>query len=196
MHPRIILASQSPRRSSLLSALNIPFEQIATETVEVSSGYSEPAQIALINARLKVDALREKHCDNIIIGADTIVVCDKKILGKPADKSEAMAMLQSLSGRSHRVITGLSIFEPISKTQKSDFAMTKVIFRKLSLPEIEAYCNTREPYDKAGAYAIQGKAAIFISRIEGCHSNVIGLPLSLLAEMLGDCGITISAFWK
>jgi septum formation protein len=128
----------------------------------------------------------------IIIGADTIVVLDDAILGKPADAEDAGRMLSLLSGRMHRVLTGLAVVDAASGREMTRLSETKVWFRDLLPEELAAYVASGEPLDKAGAYGIQEKGALLVSRIEGCYFNVVGLPLSLLGEMLREFGVALS----
>jgi septum formation protein len=145
-------------------------------------------RVALDKAR--VIARRAKA--GIIIGADTIVVLGDAILGKPADAEDAGRMLSLLSGRMHRVLTGLAVVDAASGREMTRLSETRVWFRDLTSEELAAYVASGEPLDKAGAYGIQEKGALLVSRIEGCYFNVVGLPLSLLGEMLREFGVALS----
>jgi len=144
----------------------------------------EPRKRAILIAEKKVRSVAHKVEKGIILGVDTIVVIGKRVLGKPKSKQEAKRMLLLLSRKNHRVISGIFLLKkPEGKIIKS-YEETKVRFRKLSNQEIENYLNTREPYDKAGAYAIQGQGGLFIAKIEGCYQNVIGFPLPKILKLL------------
>ena len=138
-------------------------------------------EIALGKAKDVIEKVSEP---SIIIGADTIVSLDGKILGKPKDKDDAYNMLYSLSGNVHKVYTGIVVINTETQSILKDFVETKVFFSKLTDEEINAYIDTGDPFDKAGAYGIQGKAGIFIEKIEGCYYNVVGLPLNKLNKMI------------
>lgn len=144
-------------------------------------------RVALDKARVAAGRAREA----VIIAADTIVVLDDLILGKPLDDRDAEHMLSLLSGRQHRVITGLALIDSETGRTRTDLAVTAVWFRELTSSEIKGYVLTGEPRDKAGGYGIQDKGALLVDRIEGCYFNVVGLPLSLLGNLLKDLGITV-----
>jgi septum formation protein len=179
----VILASQSPRRKELLGLLGIPFTVRVADIDETmnpgAAPYSEVARVS----RLKALAV-PREADDLVIAADTIVVCDDQVLGKPKDASDAKEMLQLLSGRSHQVMTGLTVLRGEFATVVTE--VTDVIFRPLSDKEIDDYIATGEPMDKAGAYGIQGGAALFCRRLEGDYYNVVGLPVCRLAEILQE----------
>lgn len=180
----LILASQSPRRRQLLSMLGYPFEVMDSGADETLPEGAEPAEAARTLAVRKAGAAAARRPDAIVIGADTMVVCGRHILGKPADKEDAGRMLSMLSGRSHRVLTGVCVLG--GGKRRTAVEETRVFFTRLSPADIEAYVATGEPMDKAGAYAIQGGAGRYIRRIEGCWYNVVGLPLATLDGMLRD----------
>lgn len=180
----IYLASKSPRRSQLLGMLGVSFELVDVNIQEQWDGI-EPAEdyvrrLALEKARA---AKHYEYTSHPVLAADTEVVIDNEILGKPADKSAAMAMLQKLSGRCHRVLSAVAL---VHDTEKVVLNSSLVSFKPLSLSECEAYCETGEPYDKAGAYAIQGRAAAFVTRLEGSYSGVMGLPLAETTTLLSS----------
>jgi septum formation protein len=192
--PRLILASASPRRAALLQQLGLPFEQVVSPEEEPVPDGTPAATFALTSARVKARAVR--RCIEarpgppesvLIIGADTVVCRGRMILGKPVDPSEAAAMLRLLSGRTHRVYTGLCVVDDQGH-ELEDCVVTRVRMRLLSSAEIEGYVAAGEPLDKAGAYGIQGLGARFIERIEGCYYNVVGLPLARLCELLEAAG--------
>jgi septum formation protein len=191
MKPAVILASKSPRRRALLEQIGLSFSLDPADVDERILPGETPevyvVRVALDKAR--VVAGRAKM--GIVIAADTIVVIGAAILGKPADAADARRMLSMLSGREHEVVTGLAVMDAASRRSFVRTSVTKICFRKLSEREISAYVATGEPFDKAGAYGIQERGALLVERIEGCYSNVVGLPLSLLGEMLRDFGITL-----
>ena len=177
----LILASRSPRRSELLATAGIPFTVRVREVEEIRAPGEPPESYARRLARAKAEAAWEGR-DEIVLGADTIVVLDQQVLEKPRDVPDARAMLRSLSGREHTVITGICLRHPGGV--QVDSTATRVRFTPLTEPEIDAYAATGEPLDKAGAYAIQGLASKFVERVEGCYFNVIGLPLSQVYRYL------------
>lgn len=189
----LVLASASPRRAALLRQLGLPFDVVATSAEETAraDGLS-PGELACWNARMKAAAV---ECDpeRCIIAADTIVVLDEQILGKPAEAAHAATMLRQLSGQTHSVITGL--FVGSHHNWLIDYVETRVTFSELSEDLIAAYVATGEPLDKAGAYGIQERGAVLIDRIEGDYFNVVGLPLARLAALLRELGVTVSDFW-
>ena len=145
-----------------------------------------PAEIAERCACLKANTISTLHRDSWILGADTIVVCDGHIFGKPSERADAVRMLQSLSGRLHEVITGMCLIQPGGKLSRSGSVTTRVHFKDLSMRETEAYVSTAEPMDKAGAYGIQGIGAFLVRSVEGSYTNVVGLPLCQTIEWLLD----------
>ena len=178
---RILLASQSPRRRELLARLGWQFEVIpATGEERIAPG--TPPQRAVIQlAHDKAAQIAQAHPECLVVGADTVVVLDGASLGKPQDETQARRMLRSLSGRAHRVYTGVCLCYGPYRCLSAD--MTQVYMQPLSDAQIEAYLATGESMDKAGAYALQGRAGAFIPKIEGCPNNVIGLPLHLVLRM-------------
>jgi septum formation protein len=175
----IVLASASPRRGDILSAAGIPFvREIPAGIDETPAPDEAPRDYVMRLAREKA-ATVAVDSGRIVLGADTTVVIAGEILGKPVDAPDAMRMLRLLSGRVHEVLTGICIHDQIV-----DAATTRVWFSLLSETEIEAYVASGEPMDKAGAYGIQGLASKFITRIEGCYFNVMGLPISLVYSHL------------
>lgn len=181
----LILASQSPRRKEILSLLDIPFKIMvsdADETVDESL----PAYFIAESLSLKKAAAVAKNISTpaIVIGADTIVVSEGKILGKPKDTTDAHAMLSALSGRTHSVISGVTVMDTKSAKSESFYVETQVTFCELSDDEIAEYIASGEPMDKAGAYGIQGRGGKFVEKISGDYFNVVGLPLSRLYQVL------------
>lgn len=185
--PRIILASSSPRRRELLEQIGLPYRVIAADVDETPLPNETPEHYVLRLAAEKSWRGWKSAADGLpVLAADTAVVLDGDILGKPAGKEQALAMLRRLSGRSHRVLTGVSLR---AKQHGQALSDSRVFFRVLDEAEILAYWETGEPSDKAGAYAIQGRAAQFIERIEGSFSGVVGLPLFETAALLRQAGI-------
>ncbi len=188
---RIILASASPRRKEILEKTGLKF-RVDTGDYEEDMGLGlEPHELARFLSHEKVKAISGKYKDALVIAADTFIVFRDKLLGKPRTKKEAGRMLKTLSGKAHSVITGFTILDTGSKKKVSRSVETKVYFKRLTAGEIEAYVNSKEPLDKAGAYAIQGLGAIIVRKIEGDYFNVMGLPLSTLVENLKKFGVHV-----
>ena len=187
MNPTLILASASPRRRELLAQAGYLFEVQASSVDESRRSGEDGIRFATRLAREKaqeVFALRQSSGDpTLVLGADTVVVCDGEILGKPADAADATRMLLLLSGRTHNVVTGVAVVAGALLVEVAA-EVTQVTVRTLSPQEIADYVVGGEPMDKAGAYAIQGYAGRWIPRISGCYFNVVGLPLALVASML------------
>ena len=186
---RLVLASASPRRAALLSQIGLTFEIRPSDVTEPPhSTYSDKRvdevtrELALLKARAVA-----RHCnEGVIIGADTLVSLDGKLLGKPTDDEDAMAMLTQLSGTSHEVVTGVALVDALTRRTIAWAETTQVYFRRLRRTEIADYIASSEAADKAGAYGIQGRGAAFVRRIEGCYFNVVGLPLASLVEHLSN----------
>lgn len=188
---KIILASASPRRRELLEQGGIPFTVIPSQAEEKITT-EQPGQAVEELSYLKCSDIYEKSLgDVLVIGADTVVASEGKILGKPSSQKDAVKMLQSLQGREHEVYTGVTIMarEGNENRKKTFHEKTKVVFYPMSDEEIRSYVNTGEPMDKAGAYGIQGKSAVFIKEISGDYKNVVGLPLARLYQELKNMGI-------
>ena len=187
-HGSIILASASPRRSELMALAGIEFSVVPADIDEQVLPGEEPSAHVMRLSREKADAVAGTTDGRFFIGADTIVVLDGRIMGKPADEAEAFRMLSALSGRDHQVITGFSVFDKVSCIHLSRCVHTEVTFKELSESEIRAYIASGCPMDKAGAYAMQGGAVHFIRSICGSYTNVIGLPMTELYETLCQLG--------
>lgn len=182
---KIILASSSPRRKELLERYNLDLKIYKPQVNETEAVGEEPIEMAMSLAFEKAYWVSNQFKNSeIIIGADTIVISDNKILGKPKDEKDAFRMLNLLSGKEHSVITGISIIKANSNIKIVDYEETKVKFRELSKEKIDRYINTQEPMDKAGSYGIQGYGEILVEKINGCYSNVVGLPLGKLDYLL------------
>ena len=183
---KIILASGSPRRRELLKDLGIEFEIFKPDVDESRLKDEKPEDLCLRLSRLKAKSGAEKFPDSIIIAADTIVVIDEKILGKPKGREDAFRMLKILQGREHEVITGVSVAQNGKIISHAEHTIVK--FTELNDSEIREYVSFGESDDKAGAYAIQGRGAALIERIDGDYFNVVGLPLCSLSKMLKSLG--------
>ena len=179
----LILASESPRRQELLAQAGIAFTAVSSHAEEVNTG--DPIEVVEGNAISKARAVKTLYPAHVILGADTIVCLDGHIFGKPADEHDAFRMIQALSGQWHKVYTGVAIIDQNGRLYR-DHDVTDVHFTLMTEKEIAEYIHTGEPFGKAGAYAIQGKAGYFIDRINGSFSNVIGLPLTKVRDMLGQ----------
>jgi septum formation protein len=185
---KIILASASPRRREILEMLGINITIVTSQVDERPHVAESPADYIIRIARSKVIDVARKFESGLVIGADTVVVLDSKILGKPVDDEDARQMLLSLAGRWHAVMTGVALYDTATKGEVVDFEKTLVRFAPLSDMEIDWYLSTGEHTDKAGAYGIQGSAGLFIEEIAGNYHNVVGLPVPLvyrLAKRLG-----------
>ena len=181
---RVILASGSPRRRELLGEMGVEFEIDVPDVDETVGG--TPDKMVAVLAERKARAVAERRDGGLIVAADTLVALDDRALGKPADDEEAKEMLRALSGRTHDVFTGVCVLDAASGRAMVEAVRTGVRFREISDAEIEAYVATGEPRDKAGAYAIQGGAGAFVDGYEGSRTDVIGLPVEKLTEMLKE----------
>ena len=178
----LILASGSPRRKELLETAGLDFKVVVAEVQEKIPAGATPEEAVKSLALQKAQAVAEKYPDKIVLGADTVVVSDGKILGKPKSEGNAVEMLTSLSGRVHKVCTGVAI---ICGEKVENFCeITEVEFNSLSEDEIRDYVKTGEPMDKAGAYGIQGKGCVLVKKINGDYFNVVGLPVSKVYRKL------------
>lgn len=184
MLKKLILASASPRRRQLLEQIGLVFEVIPSEVNEQEIIYHDPLANVQAIALRKARDVASKIGEGIVIGADTQILVNGEILGKPIDKADALRMLSRLSGKTHQVVTGVAILDVETEFTETWVETTLVTFRKLTIDEISAYLDTGEHIGKAGAYGIQGKAAAFVERIEGCYFNVVGLPLSKLVQKI------------
>jgi septum formation protein len=176
---QLILASKSPQRRAILEQLGIPFEARPADVEELEAG--DPAEIAVENARRKARAVQEADTNELVLGVDTVVALDARICGKPPDADAARLTLRALSGRQHEVVSGICLLE--RGHVRTAVARTTVAFRTLSEPMVEWYVSTEEWRERAGGYAIQGKGAALVSRIEGDYLNVVGLPVAALLEL-------------
>ena len=186
-----ILASRSPRRIEILNRIGIKPIVFPVKIEEKRLKEEKPHEYVLRLSRQKVKEAANSFSSGIIIGADTIVVLDNKFLGKPRDEKEAKEILKLLSGKKHFVYTGITLLKIEDKKLVSGYEKSKVYFINLTPEMIDWYIRTKEPMDKAGAYGIQGKAGIFIERIEGCYFNIVGFPLNLFYRLTKKLGINI-----
>ena len=193
MTPPLILASASSRRRELMAFTGIPYQVITADAEEIKTG--EPETLVMENARRKAQAVWWQHPDCAVLGADTIVYQNGSVLGKPKDQADAKAMLRSLSGAWHTVYTGVCVITPDGKADVR-FDASRVQFVPLSDADIDWYIESSEPMDKAGAYAVQGRAGMYVRRIEGSFSNVIGLPMHLVRDMLKKAGLMNLSFFE
>jgi len=183
----LILASASPRRKRLLTQAGIPFRSVTSNASEEGIT-GDPAQISRVLAEKKAAHVCAETGASWILGADTIVAVDNRILGKPEDGQKAREMLLLLRGKEHRVITGFCILDPSAKVAHSEAVTTLVRFKPLSEQEIEGYIRTGEPFGKAGSYAIQGVGSFMVEAINGSYTNVVGLPLCAVIKALVSVG--------
>lgn len=178
---QLILASQSPRRKELMGLFRVPFSVRVADIDETMDPHKSPCDEVARVSRAKAEAIGCRE-DEVVIAADTIVVCGGEVLGKPRDEADAVRMLTMLSGRQHQVMTGLTVMTADNVTTCTEVA--DIFFRDLTRQEIESYVRTGEPMDKAGAYGIQGGAALFAEKIVGDYYNVMGLPVCRLGQIL------------
>jgi len=186
---KIVLASASPRRAEILRDAGIPFEPIPAHVDEARREGEAPMELVLRLAEAKaraVAAQADGPC--IVVGADTEVVLDGDVLGKPGSAEHARAMLRRLAGQTHEVITGLALIRLPEGALRSEREVTRVTFAPMSAEEIAEYVASGEPFDKAGGYAVQGLGGRFVTRVEGCYFNIVGLPLARLYAMLREMG--------
>jgi septum formation protein len=188
--PDLILASASPRRKELLEKLQIPFTIYSPHVDETINEERSPIDIVMTLALRKAEHVAVLFRDSFVIGSDTIVVNNDKVLGKPKDRQEAKLMLTELSGKTHSVYTGVAVVH--GSIQEVFYEKTDVTFWELSAAEIEQYLDSGEPFDKAGAYGIQGLGALFVQSMAGDYYSVVGLPISRLSRILTGMGCTPS----
>jgi septum formation protein len=205
-NPAIILASSSPRRIELMQNLGLRFEILPADIDEMTEHADGAAEMVIELAYLKAKRVQEMLIEkkskllkqpHVILAADTTVVLDGQVLNKPEDRDEAIAMLTRLSQRCHEVFTGVHVLNCLPGEETisfRDIGISKVYFRQLQKKEIEHYVDTKEPMDKAGAYALQGIGAFLVEKIEGCPTTIIGLPISRTVELLRKCQVTILGY--
>jgi MAF protein len=190
---RLILASGSPRRRQLLSLLGLPFIVKAAGVDETQLDGEPPSELVLRVSQAKAYAVREVRPDELVIAADTVVVFEGEVLGKPADSEDARRMLHRLRGRSHIVYSGVSVLHPAHQRMVCELGESFVWMRDYGDDEIDSYVDSGDPLDKAGAYAIQNPVFDPVSRVEGCWLSVMGLPLCHLGRALGRFGVAVPA---
>lgn len=186
----IILASASPRRQELLRQINCDFQVVVSNAVEDNRQNIPPDTLVVHNAIAKARAACRQGVEGIVLGADTVVALNGRIYGKPLNGKDAMRMLSELAGKAHEVYTGIALVK--GEEVYFDVEKTVVKLAEMTQAEIASYVDTKESMDKAGAYAIQGIAAVFVERIEGCYTNVVGLPLNKLLKLSRKAGINLS----
>ncbi len=186
-----ILASVSPRRKELLEGMGIEFDVIPSGINEDFLNGETPRDHVLRLSKEKSSAVSRNNPDAWVLGADTVVIIDGEVIGKPGTQNEARAMLARLSGREHQVITGFTIVNKSADVMITDAVESFVIFKEISEDEMDWYVKTKEPYDKAGGYAVQGMAAFFIREIRGSYTNVVGLPLTEVVTALKRVGALV-----
>jgi septum formation protein len=191
---RLVLASASPRRAELLRAARIDCDVMPSEVDERVGPSETPDDYVRRLARDKAEAVRGRVPGRPVLAADTVVVIDDQILGKPGDEDAARAMLRSLSGREHVTITGVCLVHEVSGSLRRDERVVRTLvgFASLSQAEIDWYVRSGEPMDKAGSYAVQGLASRFVTRIDGSYSNVVGLPIAEVYDMCKTSGLLVS----
>jgi septum formation protein len=188
--PRVILASSSPRRRTLLATLGIPFEVIPSGIDEPLLPGVAPADLAVRLALAKARDVAGRAGPAVVLGADTLVVLDGRALGKPESRADARAMLAALAGRTHEVVTAVAVIGLDAAAHVATVA-SRVVMRAYSPAEIEAYVATGESDDKAGGYAVQGDGGHLVARVEGCYTNVVGLPVGAVTRLLRKAGVTV-----
>lgn len=187
---RLILASESPRRRRLLKTFGIPFRVITPHVAERHPRGATATRIVAANAQRKADDVARRFSRGVVLAADTIVVLDGKIFGKPRHRAQALRMLRALSGRVHRVYTGVCVVDVDRHRRWTDVARTRVRMRRLSSAEITQLSRSGRHLDKAGAYAVQDLETLLIDTVRGSLSNVIGLPLDIVGKRLAQCGLS------
>ena len=180
----IILASASPRRKEILENTNVKFKIMASSIEELRLEGESPCQMVMRLAFEKGIDIASRQKSDLVISADTIVVLDNTVLGKPKDEIEARKMITSLSGRTHQVITGISLINLDNNKKIIDYVISNVKFKNLSEEDINDYIRTKESLDKAGAYGIQGYGALLVDEVQGDYFNIVGLPISRLSDLL------------
>jgi septum formation protein len=187
----VTLASASPRRRELLARLLPDFQVLPADVDESLGGVASPAAVVVVAVR-KARAVAERVGAGLVLGADTVVVVDDEALGKPGDPDQARAMLQRLRGRSHSVITGLVVLDAATGRTVTAAAVSQVLMRDYTDAAIDAYLATGEPFDKAGAYAVQGAGGELVAGWVGSYSNIVGLPLGEVRRLLTDFGVAVN----
>jgi septum formation protein len=194
---RLVLASGSPRRQEILRQLGLEFDVMISRSNETLPEGFPPEKAAMELALQKTrDVMLRIGYPAVIIGADTIVVMEGKVMGKPVNARQAFEMISALSGKQHAVITGIAVADSTTGEERAGYQSTLVRMKEIPPGRIKKYIATGEPFDKAGAYAVQGKASVFIDSIDGCYFNVVGLPVGKLDDMLRSMGVDLFEFIK
>jgi len=194
---KLILASASPRRIDILNEIGIEFLAVTSSFNELDhKEIQNPSEFVQKNAEGKARDVAGRFDNAVVIGADTVVTYGKNLIGKPSTYEEAFECLKMLNGKTHNVLTGISIVDTAENMVKTGYEKTPVTFRHLTDHEISLYLSRINPLDKAGAYAIQGAGAVLVRGIKGCYYNVVGLPVSRLEEMLSDIGVSLFEYIK
>jgi len=189
---KIVLASASPRRASLLESVGLKFEVVVSRTDETNHPEMSPTRLVVDNALGKArDVAARVAPESAVIGADTIVYLDAKVLGKPESMADARRMLNTLSGRTHQVFTGLAVVSRSDDKELTAVEVTDVTFRKLGEGDIDDYLRAVSPMDRAGAYTVDGVGSLLVERFEGCFYNVLGLPMVALDRLLGEFSVNL-----
>jgi septum formation protein len=196
MKQKLILASTSPRRHGLLQQIGLECDVMPSRYEEDMGLRLKPSRLAMTLAKGKALDVAKRVKKGVVIGVDTFLVLGRKKIGKPKDKDDAKRILRMISNKTLKVYSGVAIIDAETMRELVDYEVTKIKMRRLSELDIKHYISTKEPLDKAGAIAIQGMGAIFISEIKGCYSNVIGLPLHKIAQNLAKFGVDIFAYEK
>jgi septum formation protein len=182
--PPLILASASPRRAELLRQSSREFQVVPSDAAEIFDEQLSPWELCQLNAHRKARVVAKKHPDALVLGADTLVFLDEEIMGKPANLADANRMLTQLQGRTHQVVTGISLIHLRAHRERTFAVSTDVTFRPLTAGQIQDYLAKVNPLDKAGAYAIQERGEMIVAEISGSYSNVVGLPVEQLKSEL------------
>ena len=187
--PRLILASASPRRKQLLGELGVPFDVVVADVTEHEDPETDPRKMVTHNAALKADWVASRNPDAWVLGADTTVFIDQRVLNKPTDLTDARRMLRQLSGRTHVVYTGVALRQPKRGVAIDDGVTSEVTFKPFGDAVIDAYFKVVNPLDKAGSYGIQEGRDLIIAGWKGSFTNIMGLPMELVKQILTDCGL-------
>jgi septum formation protein len=191
---QLVLASASPRRRELLASLGWPFKVVVSDVDEAPLGDEKPEAMARRLATLKAQSVASQFPHSYVIGSDTVVAIDGRVLGKPVDQEESLKMLCLLNGRTHRVYSGVALC--YDQKTLSDVECTEVTFRSMKEEDLQNYAKSGEGLDKAGSYAIQGRGALLVRSICGCYYNVVGLPLFRLSCLLEEAGFPLTMQWR
>ena len=186
---QLILASASPRRKQLLAELGLTFDVIVADVTEHEDPSTDPREMVTHNAALKADWVSARHSDAYVLGADTTVFIDQRVLNKPADLTEARAMLKKLSGRTHTVFTGVAVRRASDRVRIDEGVTSEVTFKAFDDAVIDAYFKLVNPLDKAGAYGIQDGRDLIVASWQGSFSNIMGLPMEATKQILARCGL-------